>query len=146
MLPYDPLGVQPINGGTTNHKSQTLASATRQDRLHWSGPFAKRVAQKTEVSGLFGEHSAALQTLPRATGAKKSEKKSPGASGPGVPKSLEKVSKKSRTDIFEICSRLFGLFPDFWGLRGRRLFSDFLGISGPEGPRDSCGSREGSQV
>ena len=27
-----------------------------------------------------------------------------------------------------------------------RLFSDFLGISGPEGPRDSCSSSEGSQL
>ena len=29
-------------------------------------------------------------------------------------KSLEKVSKKSRTDIFETFSRLFGLFRDFF--------------------------------
>ena len=86
-----------------------------------------------------------------------------GPSGPEIPKKSEKslpeppaarpqkVSKKSRTDIFETFSRLFGLFRDFfqtfWGLTAAapgRLFSDFFfWISGPEGPRDSCSSREG---
>ena len=67
---------------------------------------------------------------------KKSEKKSPGASGPGVPKSLEKVSKKSRTDTFEALSRLFELFRDFFqtfgdpGARGpgRLFFGLFWGF------------------
>ena len=87
---------------------------------------------------------------------KKSEKKSPGAYGTGVPKSLEKVSKKSRTDIFETFSRLVGLFRDFFQTFSRLFgtpapeapgdfFQTFWGISGPEGPRDSCSSSEGSQ-
>ena len=51
------------------------------------------------------------------------------------PKSLEKVSKMSVRDFFQT----------FWdpGAGGpERLFSDFLGISGP---RDSCSSSEGLQ-
>ena len=54
---------------------------------------------------------------------KKSGKKSPGASGRGVPKSLEKVSKKSRKSPEETFSRLFPDFSDF-----SRLFPDFLGL------------------
>ena len=48
--------------------------------------------------------------------------------------SLEKVSKRSRKTF----SRLF---PDSAG----RLFSDFFGVSGPEGPRDPCKWSTGSQ-
>ena len=73
---------------------------------------------------------------------KKVWKRSPGASGLGVPKSLEKVSKKPWTDIFQTFSRLFG--PPRASVPGRP-FPDLFGISGPEGPRDSCSSREGSQ-
>ena len=79
---------------------------------------------------------------------KKSGKSLPGPPAPGP----QKVWKKSRTDIFETFSRLFGLFRDFfqtfWGPGAGgpgRLFPDFFGISGPEGLRDSCSSREGSQ-
>ena len=98
--------------------------------------------------------SFVLRTLPRATGVsralrarnpKKSEKSLLGPLAPGS----QKVSKKSRTDIFEIFSRLFGLFRDFfqtfWGPQGGgpgKLFSDFLSFLGPEGPRDFCSSRE----
>ena len=74
---------------------------------------------------------------------KKSEKKSPGASGPGTPresgKSLEKVPK----DFFETFSRLSG-GPGAGG--PGRLFSDFLGVSGPEGMRDPCKWPTGSQA
>ena len=89
-------------------------------------------------------------------------------SGPGVPKSLEKVSKQSEKsgkslenvcsgkslekvpsrhfrDFFRTFRTVSRLFPDFLGPGPGRLFSDFFGISGPEGPRDSCSSREGSQ-
>ena len=59
------------------------------------------------------------------------------------------VCVKSGKSLENVCSGLFrDFFQTFWdpaaGGPGR-LFSDFLGISGPEGPRDSCSSREGSQ-
>ena len=41
-----------------------------------------------------------------------------------------------------------GLFGDFWGPGAGgpgRHFRDFFGISGPEGPRDLCKGRAGSQ-
>ena len=104
----------------------------------------------------------ALRTLPRATGVsralraretpKKVWKKVSGASGRGTPKSLEKVSKKSEKSGKSLENVCLGLLRDFlqtfWdpGAGGPgRHFSDFFGISGPEGPRDSCSSREGSQ-
>ena len=96
---------------------------------------------------------ASCRCLSRPPGPKspKSLKKSlpgaPAAGSPKVwkksrksPKSLAKVSKMSVRDFFETFSRLFWDRPFF------RLFSDFLGISGPEGPRDSCSSSEGSQL
>ena len=84
---------------------------------------------------------------------KKSEKSLPGPPAPGS----QKVWKKSRKSPEQTLSRLFpdfsGLFRDFFqtfwdpGAGGPgRLFSDFLGISGPEGARDSCSSRESSQL
>ena len=92
-----------------------------------------------------------------------------GPSGPEIPKKSEKslpgppalapqkVWKKSRKSPEQTYSRLFPDFSDFFetfsklfgapGLGGPgRLFSDFFGISGPEGSRDSCSSREGSQL
>ena len=83
----------------------------------------------------------------------KSLKKSlPGPPAPGPPKSLEKVSKKSGEsgkslekvpkDFFETFSRLSGKRASGPG----RLFSDFFGVSGPEGPRDPCKWSTGSQT
>ena len=61
---------------------------------------------------------------------KKSEKRSPGPSGQGSGKSLERC--------------LFGFFAGFFGASG--LLSGFLAVSGRrEGPRDSCSSSEISQ-
>ena len=83
-----------------------------------------------------------------------------GPSGPETPKksekslpeSLEKVSKKSGEsgkslekvpkDFFETFSRLSG-GPGAGG--PGRLFSDFFGVSGLEGPRDPCKWSTGSQ-
>ena len=83
---------------------------------------------------------------------KKSEKSLPGPPAPGPPESLEKVSKKSGEsgkslekvpkDFFETFSRLSG-GPGAGG--PGRLFSDFFGVSGPEGPRDPCKWSTGSQ-
>ena len=91
-----------------------------------------------------------LRALPRATGAspalrarnpKKVWKKSPRASGPGVPKSLEKVSRKfekSGKSLENICSGLFwGLFPDYLGPWSRRPWETFFRLFwdvGPGGP------------
>ena len=68
------------------------------------------------------------------------------------PKTLEEVSKKSRTDIFEAFSRLFGLFSRLFQTFGASglgtpgdSFQIFFLISGTEGPRDSCSSSFGSQ-
>ena len=77
---------------------------------------------------------------------KKSEKSLPGPEAPGP----QKVWKKSRKSPEQTFSRLFPDFSDFFKTLSRlfgagRLFSDSFGISGPEGPRDSCSSREGSQ-
>ena len=58
----------------------------------------------------------------------KNLKKSPRAGGPRAPKRLEKVSKKSRTDILETFSRLSDLF---------ETFSRLFGAPGPEAPGDS---------
>ena len=73
----------------------------------------------------------------------------------GSPKSLQKVRKKSKTlsrhfpetlrRLPRLSPRLFG---DFFGSPGRRpreTFSRVFGISGPEGPRDPCKGRAGSQ-
>ena len=49
---------------------------------------------------------------------KKSEKKSPGASCPRVPKSREKVSKKSRAEIFETMAENSGLEKGVFRKRG----------------------------
>ena len=85
-----------------------------------------------------------------------------GPPGPKPPKSLKKVSRglwprgpqksgksleKVRKSLEKVCSGLFrDFFPDFFqSRRFRETFSDFLGISGREGPRDSCSSSEGSQ-
>ena len=81
---------------------------------------------------------------------KKVSRGPPAPASPKVWKMSGKVSKKSEKSgksLENVCSGLCResrLFPDFWGPRG--LFSDSFGISGPEGPRDSCSSREGSQV
>ena len=80
----------------------------------------------------------------RARNAEKVSKMSPGASGPGTPKSLQKVSGTVREDSFDTFRRLPRLFPrlfgDFSGSRGRRprdtfsrLFRHF-GREGPERP------------
>ena len=89
----------------------------------------------------------------RARDAEKVSKMSPGASGPGTPKSLKKVSGTVREVSGESresvsMESVFGVFRDFletfWG--PGRHFRDFFGISGPEGPRDLCKGRAGSQV
>ena len=83
----------------------------------------------------------------------KPRKSSPGASGPGTPresgKSLEKVWrvwKKSRKGS----ERRFRDFFQTLGGPGAggpgRLFSDFFGVSGPQGARDACKWPTGSQV
>ena len=54
---------------------------------------------------------------------------SPGASGPGVPKSLEKVSK--RKSLEKSFSRPFPDFLDFFD-----TFSGRFGVPGPEAPGD----------
>ena len=78
---------------------------------------------------------------------RKSEKSLPGPPAPGSQKVWKKSQKRSRKDIFETFSRLFGLFGDFFQtFWAPGTFSDFFGIPGPEGPRDSCSSREGSQL
>ena len=79
-----------------------------------------------------------LRTLPRATGVSQAlQAQNPKKSG-------KNVSRKSRTDIFETFSRLFRLFFESFS----RLFgAPFCGsLLGSEGPRDSCSSREGSQL
>ena len=76
----------------------------------------------------------------------KAKKKDPSVANPpasyrslsgGVPKSLEKVSKKSEKSGKSLEKCLFGTFS--------RLSADLFRIWGPEGPRDSCSSQEGSQ-
>ena len=80
----------------------------------------------------------------------------PGASGPGAPKSLQKVSgtvwevsgesPESVERVFSDCSRDF--LETFRGSGAGdpgRHFRDFFGISGPKGPRDLCKGRAGSQ-
>ena len=56
------------------------------------------------------------------------------------PGSLRRVSRKCLESVFGLSPGLFG---DFLG--PRETFSDFFGISGPEGPRDLCKGRAGSQ-
>ena len=79
---------------------------------------------------------------------KKSEKSLPGPPALGS----QKVWKKSRKVPNRHCRDFFQTFRTFSRLfrapgpeAPKDLFPDFLGISGPEGPRDSCSSREGSQ-
>ena len=86
------------------------------------------------------------------------------ASDPKCRKILENVSrglrsgdtKKSPKTVWEVSRKclesVFGLFPDFLGsFSGSqaggpgRHSRDFFGISGPEGPRDPCKGRAGSQ-
>ena len=88
---------------------------------------------------------------------KKVSKMSPGASGPGTPKSLKKVSGTVREVSGESPESVWRVFLDcprdfletFWGPGAGgpgRHFRDFFGISGPEGPRDLCKGRAGSQA
>ena len=69
----------------------------------------------------------------------------------GSQKVWKKVSNKSRTDIFETFSRLFGPFRAFrdhfqtLALRPWETFFRLFWISGPEGPRVLCSSSEGCQ-
>ena len=87
-----------------------------------------------------------------------------GPPGPKSQKSLKKVSRglrpwgpkrsvKSLEKVRQVWKKsrkcLFGTFVEtFWGPGAGgpgRPFFRLLGISGPEGPRESCSSREGSQ-
>ena len=102
------------------------------------------------------------RALPRATGvsralrtrcSQKSLKRVSRGLWPGAPKSLEKVSKKSEKSgksLENVCSGLFETFSRLFGTPRPEAAGDssqtFLGISGPEGPRDSCSSREGSEL
>ena len=90
-----------------------------------------------------------LQTSPGPSGnADKVSKMSPEAPGlPKVykksrdtPKTLETLSKDSPETSQTVTETLLRLF----GARGRH-FRDFFGISGPEGLRDLCKGRAGSQ-
>ena len=92
----------------------------------------------------------------RARNAEKVSKMSPGASGPGTPKSLQKVSgtvwevsgesPESDGRVFSDCSRDFLKTFRGSGAGGPgRHFQEFFGISGPKGPRDLCKGRAGSQ-
>ena len=75
-------------------------------------------------------------------------------SGPEIPKKSEKSlpgPKKSRKSPEQTFSRLFPdfsgffeTFPDFSDFF--ETFSRLFGTPGPEGTRDSCSSREGSQI
>ena len=76
--------------------------------------------------------------------------------GPGTPKSLKKVSGTVREVSGESPESVWRVFLDcprdfletFWGPGAGgpgRHFRDFFGISGPEGPRDLCKGRAGSQ-
>ena len=86
----------------------------------------------------------------------KVSKMSPGASGPGPQKGLQKVSGRvwevsgespeSVWRVFWDCPRDF--LETFSGSRAGgfgRHFRDFFGLSGPEGVRDPCKGRAGSQ-
>ena len=80
-----------------------------------------------------------------------------GPPGPKSPQSLKKVSRgrrpwgpqKSGKSLEKVPNRhfrdFFQTFQDPGAGGSGRLFSDFLGVSGPEGPRDSYSSSEGSQ-
>ena len=65
------------------------------------------------------------------------------------PESLAKVLKKSGKSLEKRRQKTFSrLFPDCRGPATggpRRLFSDFFGVSGPEGQRDPCKWSMGSQ-
>ena len=68
---------------------------------------------------------------------------------PGPQKVILKVSKTSRgqsgkcpESLRKVSGECFGTF---WRLFGRH-FRDFFGVSGPEGPRDLCKGRAGSQL
>ena len=75
-------------------------------------------------------------------------KMSPVVSGHGT---LEKVSGQSGKSpeslrkVFLDCPGHFGDFPGSRARGPRRHFRDFVGISGPEGPRDRCEGWAGSQ-
>ena len=55
------------------------------------------------------------------------------------PKTLSRHFLETLRRLLRLSPRLFG---DFFGVPDRRLF----GISGPEGPRDPCKGRTGSQM
>ena len=80
---------------------------------------------------------------------RKVSKKSPGAGGPGPPRESGKGLEKVFSGLFPDSRDLFGTFSRLSGGPGargpRRLFWDFFGVSGPEGPRDPCKWSTGSQ-
>ena len=103
--------------------------------------------KKSETQWPFTGVSRALRARNREK-VWKSPKKSP---GPESPKNVSKKSRESGESLEKVPKKLF---PDFlpdsrkaWGRRLRETFlSDFLGVSGPEGPRDPCKWSTGSQV
>ena len=75
---------------------------------------------------------------------RKSLQKCRGQSGKS-PESLGKVSGKCLESVFGPPPDFLETFPGSWASGLGRHFRDFFGISGPEGPRDPCKRRAGSQ-
>ena len=98
-----------------------------------------------EVGGV--DHKSVNAPFARPEPQKCLKKSLPGASTLGAPresgKSLEEVFSRLCRDFFDTFSRLSG-GPGASG--PRQLSSDFLGVSGPEGPRDACKWSTGSQL
>ena len=105
------------------------------------------------------EPARPLQRSPRPSGPEMPKKSRKCLPGPPAPRP-QKVSTKSRRQSGkspeslrkvsgECVWSVLGLLGDFLGPRGRRPgrhFRDFFGISDPEGARDLCKGRAGSQL
>ena len=107
--------------------------------FHVSGKLKKNYSYSTQ----FGNQPAPYRGLS-------------GPPGPKCQKSLEnvsgtvrEVSGESRESVWRVFLEYSGTFWRLFGGPGAggpgRHFRDFFGISGPEGPRDLCKGRAGSQ-
>ena len=109
--------------------------------VHKINPVAQNKNPQAITSVRVASPPASYRSLsgPKSPKSLKKVSRSPGA--PGVPKSLEKVSKKSEKSGKSLENVCAGLFRDFFQTFGAGdLFFRLFGISGPEGPRDSCSS------
>ena len=157
-------GVARIAATTTENRTILVHSAPGQaprfGEALWSTGLASLV-KEVRLANYISEFSALRENKQKSTyhvGCEPSSElqESLDPFGPEIPKKSEKSFLPGSQKVWKSLSRDFPDFSDFFETFSRLFvalgpeapgdfFSDFFWISGPEGPRDSCSSREGSQ-